>query len=196
MNRYADCSQLEESALSVDVRKHASKVVEMTAAIAAGDEEAFSRFHADYFDRLYRYLIVVHRGDETIARDSLQETLIRVVRHCRRFEDAETFWRWLAATDHGRKQSRYWNALKRFIRFSSFGPEHHDQSADPVADLIETGIRQLDPVDQGLVEGKYFERLSVVDLARKSGLSEKAVESRLHRARKFLKTFLTDKEEL
>ena len=40
--------------------------------MAAGDEEAFREFHAHYFDRLYRFLLVVARGQEHEAQEALK----------------------------------------------------------------------------------------------------------------------------
>src|SRR5688572_15684288 len=70
-------------------------IATLTERLAAGNEDAFRQFHAAYFDRLVRYLIVVTHGDEEAARDALQETFMRVVRHARRFDSEEAFWSWL-----------------------------------------------------------------------------------------------------
>jgi len=176
-----------------------SATARLTAGLAAGDEAAFREFHAAYFDRLLRYLLVILQGDEAGARDALQETLLRVVRHARRFETEAEFWGWLtvlarsAALDAGRKQSRYWAVLKRFM----FG-RGESETADPFAthrtalhESLEHALQKLDPVDRQLIEAKYFEQTSVAGLAAQSGLTEKAVESRLHRARQQLRSHLT-----
>jgi DNA-directed RNA polymerase specialized sigma24 family protein len=49
----------------------------------------------------------------------------------------------------------------------------------------------LDTTDRALIEGKYFRDLDVRTLAREFGLSEKAVESRLTRARRALRQTLS-----
>ena len=88
--------------------------------IAAGDEAAFREFHGRYLDRLYQFLLVVARGQETEAQEALQETLLRVVRHARAFDTEEALWDWLkvvarsAARDGGRKRHRYLALLSRF----------------------------------------------------------------------------------
>src|ERR1051325_3867078 len=85
------------------------KTADLTRRLAAGEEAAFREFHVAYFDRLLRYLLVVARGDEDAARDALQETFVRVVRHAKRFDCEDAFWSWLtllarsAAADGGRK---------------------------------------------------------------------------------------------
>jgi RNA polymerase sigma-70 factor (ECF subfamily) len=97
-----------------------SVVATLTRRMANGDEEAFREFHSAYFGRLFRYVLMLMRGDEQAALDVAQETLLRVVRHVRRFEDEAIFWDWLAClarsagADHGRRASRYRRLLEIF----------------------------------------------------------------------------------
>jgi len=50
----------------------ANSIQELTAKMKDGDEAAFSEFYERYCDRLFRYLIVLTRGDEDRSRDLLQ----------------------------------------------------------------------------------------------------------------------------
>ena len=63
----------------------ASGIAALTRRLATGDEAAFREFHGRYFDRLYRFLLVVTRGQEHAAQDALQETMLRVARYAREF---------------------------------------------------------------------------------------------------------------
>lgn len=96
----------------------------LTRSMARGDEEAFREFYDAYFDRLLRYLLVVTGGNETVARETLQLTLVRVVRHVKPFDAEDKFWSWLtvlarsARADESRKQRRYFAFLERFMRQS------------------------------------------------------------------------------
>lgn len=188
-----------EPAASFAAGASLSSVAILTTGIIEGDEAAFRRFHEAYHDRLFRYLLVLHHGDEATARDTLQETFLRVVRHCRRFEEEAAFWNWLtvlarsAARDAGRRQNRYWQAVRRF-----FGarPEP-DPAGRPGADadqrlarLLADGLVQLEPLDRQLTEGKYFEHRTVAELAAAHRLTAKAVESRLHRSRGLLRAHI------
>src|SRR5688572_20287637 len=84
----------------------------LTAQMKAGDEDAFRSFYDLYCDRLFRYLIVLCRGDEDLARDLLQTTMLKVVRSIRPFTNETEFWNWLAVIarnsffDHVRKSRR------------------------------------------------------------------------------------------
>jgi len=169
-------------------------VVLMTQGLAAGDEGAFREFHAVYFDRLYQFLLVVARGQEDQAQEALQQTLLRVLRYARPFESEEVFWSWLkalarsAARDAGRKQHRYWALLERFALFrraevqAPEGPEE-----DSLRATLEESLEELDPADRRLIEGKYLEGATVKELCAQTGLTEKAVESRLARLRRQLR---------
>jgi RNA polymerase sigma-70 factor (ECF subfamily) len=151
-------------------------------------------FHEAYFDRLYRFLLVLCQGRETDAREALQDTLCRVVRHARSFEDASVFWCWLmalarsAAADAGRKRHRYWKLLydyaQRWLPLQRLPPADLDQ---PLHDALLKCLQDLDAADRQLVEAKYFARRSTAELARETGLTERAVESRLFRLRGLLR---------
>src|SRR5436190_1528005 len=103
-------------------RESVSATAALTSGLAAHEEDAFRQFQAAYFDRLLRYHLVIAHGDEHAAQEALQETLLRVARHARRFDDAGTFWCWLtvlarsAAADSGRKRNRYWRLISSYAR--------------------------------------------------------------------------------
>jgi RNA polymerase sigma-70 factor (ECF subfamily) len=173
-----------------------SSISLLTRRMAAGDERAFREFHGEYFARLFRYLIVCARGDEEAAREALQETLVRVVRHVRCFHDEKAFWDWLtvlarsAAADGRRKRSRYGDLLARFARSSVAVPEPPINGA--IHEALERGLAELPPDDRALLFRKYEEGAGVRQIALDSGTSESAVESRLVRIRRQLRelTFL------
>jgi RNA polymerase sigma factor (sigma-70 family) len=175
-------------------------VAVLTRRLAAGDETAFREFHALYFDRLYYFLLVVTRGQEHAAQDALQETLLRVVRYAREFETEEAFWGWLkvvarnAARDGGRKQRRYLALLERF---SFDRAEPHDASPphddERLHAILHEALTEIDGADRALIEGKYLRGATVLELAQETGLTEKAVESRLLRLRRHLAERLREK---
>ena len=168
----------------------------MTGGMVAGKETAFARFHTLYFDRLFRYLLVVTGGDEQAALDGVQETLLRVVRHVRAFDSDEALWSWLtvlarsAARDGARRRKSYLNMVagyaKRFFGLETASPPVADVEGELRA-CLNASLEALEDRDRLLVEEKYFGGKSVKELAVEQGLSVKAVESRLLRARRALK---------
>jgi RNA polymerase sigma-70 factor (ECF subfamily) len=182
----------------VPAQNSAPDIATLTAHIRAGDEEAFRAFHQLYFDRLYQFLLLVTRGNEQEARDALQETLMRVVRYARKFDTEEALWSWLkvvarsAARDAGRKQHRYLNLLQKFALHSATqsppATDHHFLN-----DLLEESLAELSARDRDLIKAKYLDGATVRDLASDSGLTEKAVESLLLRARQRIREFILQK---
>ena len=175
-------------------------VESLTRRLAAGEETAFSEFHARYFDRLYQFLLVVSHGHEDEAKEALQQTFLRVVRYARVFNSEESFWCWLktvarsVARDAGRKQQRYWGLLKRFAVWT--GQAVPNSLVDPDnrlrAELDET-LTELAPEERLLLESKYIEGASVKELSSQTGLTEKAIDSRLVRLRRRVREDLLKK---
>jgi RNA polymerase sigma-70 factor (ECF subfamily) len=180
----------------VPANKSAPDIAALTAGIRAGNENAFREFHQLYFDRLYQFLLVVARGNEAEARDALQETLLRVVRYARKFDNEDAFWSWLkvvarnAARDAGRKQHRYLNLLQKFALHSE---THLPNSTPPLGDLLEESLEQLPASDRELIQAKYLHGATVKELAADRGLTEKAVESLLLRVRQRIREFIFQK---
>jgi RNA polymerase sigma-70 factor (ECF subfamily) len=165
----------------------------LTAALARGDEAAFHEFHRLYFDRLFRYLLVVGKGREEAVHEALQATFVRVARHVRRFDSEPAFWNWLALLarralmDEGRKQTRYRSMLGRFLQQRSAEPPASEEFEERLAQLLQIEIAALPPAEKSLIEGKYFNGEPIRVLADARQLTEKAMESRLLRIRRKLK---------
>jgi RNA polymerase sigma factor (sigma-70 family) len=165
-----------------------------TSRLASGNEAAWTEFHARYFDRLLRYMLVLNRGDEQASRDALQVAFTRIVRHMRQFDNENALWGWLAVVarscvvDESRRHSRYRALLERyalgFVRVPS------NPVDEPLPRLLETCLGELPDDDRALLAAKYHDRVSIADLATRANCSAKAIESRLARLRGALKTRL------
>lgn len=163
----------------------------LTRRLVAGEEAAWREFHASYFDRLLRYLLVVCRGDEHAARESLQAALVKVVRHVRRFDREEAWWSWLTVVarssviDGVRRQSRYRALLERYAGvFTAAAAESAD---DALPDLLDECLKALPARDRALLAAKYHDRQPTAEMANAADCSEKAIESRLARLRQRVK---------
>jgi len=170
-------------------------IAALTRRMAMGDESAYRTFYDAYFHRLSRYLLVVTTGDEDAAREAMQATLVRVVRHIKPFPNEAVFWSWLtvlarsALSDQARKRRRYLAFLDRFAQHA--GAQQSDsENGEADAQLLaflERGLEDLPGEERDLVERKYFTRQSVREIAGELRTSEKAIESRLVRIRRKLK---------
>ena len=175
-------------------------VGELTRRLAAHDEEAFREFHARYFDPLYQFLLVVARGQEDEAREALQETLLRVASRARAFDDEDAFWCWLkavarnAARDAGRKQRRHVALLgKLSLRWRIAERQAYDGTESRLQTMLRETLNELSSDERALVESKYLDGAATKELSSSTGLTEKAVESRLLRLRRHLRERLLKK---
>jgi RNA polymerase sigma-70 factor, ECF subfamily len=175
-------------------------VAALTRRMARGEELAYRTFYDAYFNRLFRYLLVVTAGDEDAAREALQAALVRVVRHIKVFPSEAVFWSWLtvlarsALSDQTRKRRRYLAFLDRFTwhaRAQQAAPVDPEAEAR-LGTLLESSLAGLPFDERRLLEAKYFEHRSVRQLAEELDLSEKAVDSRLVRIRQKLKLALVE----
>ena len=163
---------------------------ELTGAMADGDEPAFSVFYERYYDRLFRYLIVLTQGDEPLTRDLLQETLVKVVRAMKPFTEECQLWQWLKTIarntflDSIRKSSRLPDLIPLFEVDAAPGSapgEGEDQQT--LFEALEVCLAELSPPERDLVETCYIRNSSQQEAAAQRNTTAKAVESRLARVR-------------
>ena len=171
----------------------------LTRAIQRGDQAAFERIYRAIFAPLYRYLLVRSGGREQDSQEALQETLLRVARHMKRFDGPVDLWNWIRCIarniliDQGRKARRQPLSLRLVPEVDPI------QAPDEREDLLELTrhldhcLEKLDPAERSLVRGRYLEAKGHAALALEHGLSPKAVESRLARIRRKLKSLMIER---
>jgi RNA polymerase sigma-70 factor (ECF subfamily) len=187
-------STMIENLLPLPVQD-ANSIRELTAKMKDGDEAAFSAFYERYCDRLFRYLIVLTRGDEDRSRDLLQATLTKVVRSVRRFADERQFWNWLAAIarncfiDALRKGQRTVQVVPLLPEDAPAIPPAAPADDDaPLFDALEDCLAAMGAAERELIEAFYFKEGSHESVARERQTTPKAVESKLARVRQKLRT--------
>lgn len=157
---------------------------------------AYRMFHDTYVNRLLRYLLVSSAGNEDAAREALQRTFLRVVKHIRIFHDEAAFWSWLTVLarsslfDERRSRRRYLSFLDRFSHDAEPAPRAPVDAADSQAELsamLARAVAALPTDERELIEWKYTERQPVRAIAERLGVTEKTIESRLVRIRQKLK---------
>ncbi len=166
----------------------------LTRALREGDEAAWREFYAAYSARLLRYLLVVCGGDESAAREALQTTFLRCVRHIRVISTEAELWSWLtvlarsSAVDAVRRDRRYLRFLDRWFQSRIPSPAASIDAEVALETALSFELETLPSAERDLLERKYLDGDAVHVLAESFGTSEKAIESRLTRARQRLKS--------
>jgi RNA polymerase sigma-70 factor, ECF subfamily len=173
-------------------------VPELTAAIARGDEAAFRCFHDLYWKRAYAYLMALTKGDEALAADLAQTTMIRAARRLRPMKSEAAVWGWVRTVAHHAFIDEC-RARRRAPMFVAPTEIESDATADcpsegvPLLEALDAALQRLSVEERALVEAAYLQRKRRADLAVLLGVSIKAVESRLTRLRQKLRRAIVNR---
>ena len=173
---------------------------DLAARVAAGDQAAFDAFFREYFPRLYRFTLTRANNDPHLAEEIVQRTMCIVVRKMGVFRGEALLFTWLCQIcrnesvavfrerrietsaslpieDHPAVQA----ALESVVA-TDYRPESA-QRRDEIAHFVKTTLEHLPARYAMALEMKYVQGCSVAEIADRLGLSAKAAESVLSRAR-------------
>ena len=169
-------------------------LLDLTTALARGDDAAWAQFHREFGPRIFRQLLAATRGDHDLASEALQQTYLRIARHARPCAEEPMFLTWLrvvartALSDCRRRRQSFWAMLQRRRDEADENMEARDHAHESwLQAALDSALAQLDEPERALLAAKYFSGLDVRTVAAQLGVSEKAAESRLTRARAALR---------
>jgi RNA polymerase sigma-70 factor (ECF subfamily) len=152
-------------------------------------EVAFRAWYDRALPRVFGY-VLRRCGSSDLAEDVTQQAFVEAVRRPDHFRGEADPVTWLCAiarnklADHFRREER--DARRRLrVVVTEIAP-HGDQGVwdrRSRQQAIEEAIRTLPPLQRGAFVFRYLDDLSVREVARLIGKSEKATESLLARAR-------------
>ena len=153
------------------------------------DENEIRRIYDATIDELYGFVSRRCGGDRDLAQDVTQETWLRAVRAWPADGLPENPLAWLTTVarnllaNHFRR--RPLEALDDAITESL--ADNRSEGQEQRRSLVTRALARLPNLQLRLLEAFHFERQRVADIAAAHGLSERAVEGRLRRARKQLR---------
>ena len=169
----------------------------------AGQQAAFSALMQRYRDPVFR-LVRSHVGNDDDALDLVQDSFVAAFAAIDRYDGSRPFRHWINRI--ALNKCRDWGRRRAVRRFFSFALPI--EAADGVADqgvvgeaavddarALRSTIKALAGLPAGLKEPLILtavDGLSQAEAADILGISEKAVEVRVYRARKALQAVLPD----
>ncbi len=167
------------------------------AGPTGGTEERILAAYRETIDELYRYVSRHSCGDRALAEDVTQETWLRAVREWRRRGPPDRPLAWLITVARNLLASYY--RRRRPAPLESVSPAEVLAAADngraaesaEVSAVVCHALARLPAAQARLLEAFHFEDRRTSQLADAFGLSERAVEGRLRRARERLRRELT-----
>lgn len=174
----------------------------LVGRMLAGDEQAFEEFFNNYFPRLYRFALIKLNQDPDEAEEVVQETLCKAVSKLKTYRGEARLFSWLCtfcrheifSFYEGKKgPSRQVGFIEdtpgTWTAFHSPGGlvgESPEKALDrrETARMVHVTLDRIPSRYGYALKWKYFEGLSVKEVATRLGFSSKAAESLLTRARR------------
>ena len=177
----------------------------LVRALQGGDDRALNELMRKYQEPLFGF-ICRYTGDEETARDILQETFVRLYFGVRRFKPRAKFSTWLYSIamnlcrDHARSKQRKQSYATESLDVSDL--HRRVPSADRSPDADTAWREQLAMLEKAIEKLPHDLRTALLlfavqghsqsECAELLGISPKAVETRVYRARKILESRLRD----
>lgn len=169
--------------------------MEIAEEIRTCPEKGARRLIAEYGDRLYDTAFRLCQ-DESAARDLVNRTLWRAIERIGLFSGASSMYTWLYAI-----LVNFWRMnLRRkkrmdILLFQEEMPESPDERPDPAealaakadSEAIRSAVAQLPEYYRVVVVFRYFEDMSVPEIAKVLGIPEGTVKFRLHKAKNIMR---------
>lgn len=172
---------------------------ELVARIAAGENLALDTIMKRYQEQLYLFILrYVH--DEDLAYDLVQETFFRIYTRAASYKPAYRFTTWMyqialnLCRDHGRKQavrkffslsdSERGNVTKATMSYDARIQENYDTDTD-IIELQKEIAKLPHKLKAALILFSLKENSQAV-CSEILGISQKALEARVYRAKKIL----------
>jgi RNA polymerase sigma-70 factor, ECF subfamily len=148
-----------------------------------GDRAAWQRLFEWHFGGVYRYCLNLSAGEHSLAEDITQQAFVTAARRIEKFDfRGSTFRAWLIGIarrtymkHRSREVRRKWYEVLFFQAGRAQG--------SPPEDVSHEVLAQLPLRYREVLEAKYFEGLTVSQIAQMRGETVKATESVLARAR-------------
>ncbi len=170
-----------------------------------GDEEAYELLFEDFFGGLYRFALTRLDFDENLAQEVVQATMLTAIEKLDTFRGEAALFSWLCSvcrreiTAHFRRKKRSpvevqlientpeIRAVLDALAAGASGPEEVLRRKE-VGRLVHLTLDHLPPRYGRALEWKYFDGLPVKEIAARLGISPKAAESVMSRAREAFRT--------
>ena len=156
---------------------------DLVAAAGTGDQRAFDGLVGPHVDTAFRLAVTMLR-DRGEAEDAVQEATLKAWRAIGRLRPGSNVRAWFLTivANHCRSQlrSRWWSVV-RLPDTERVGGGGAEDLAIARTDLARA-LQRLSPEDRLAVYLRFYEDLSIEDVAAVSGTSVAAARSRVHRA--------------
>lgn len=156
-------------------------------------EEQLQRVCDATIDTLYAYVSRRCGGQRELAEDVTQETWLRAVSDWRRNGLPDNPIAWLTTVARNlllmhfrRRENLSLDEIASAEVLAAVERNEASESAE-IEGLVTEALKRLPPTEAQLLQSFHYDRFKMSQLAEKHGVSERAIEGRLRRARERLR---------
>ena len=172
--------------------------MEIAEEIKADPEKGARRLIAEYGDRLYDVAFRLCQSEDS-ACDLVSRTFVRAIERIALFSGGSTIYTWLYSilVNFWRMDLRSRNT--EIISFTDTIPDRPDDRPDPAealaakadAEAIREAVTHLPIHYRAVIIFRYFEDMTVPEIAAILKMPEGTVKFRLHKAKKMMRRILS-----
>ncbi len=155
-----------------------------------------SAFFDEFYPHVFRFIASAGGAPAADVDDLVQETLLNAWRSRDQFRGDASLVSWILAIAKNRLRMRRRSERARAALETALRAIDREEIPDDVvrsdeaAGAVRRALHALEPDQRDVLLRRYYQGLSVKTIAAALGETEKAVESRLHRAREALRALL------
>ncbi len=161
------------------------------------DKNVLENLYKEHFPRVYRTAFFV-TGDHQMAEDVAQEAFLKAFANLHKLQERQKFGSWISviASNHAVDLLRKNKKVFFTDNMETYGGEAHTDNPTECWDKKETSqevrdaLARLEPEEREIIVLKYFNELSIKEIASLIKAPSGTIKSRLFRARDKIRLLL------
>ena len=160
-----------------------------------GSVKAFDALYHLYSARLYNFVLKISKGDTYMAEEIVQRVFIKIWEDRSMLDTQKSFNAFICTIAKNMLMNEYKHQMVEFVYQEYILQINKDESSDGVDKIeyvflekyLNTLIEQLTPARREVYIMNRIDKLTVKEIAQRSGKSEKTIEKQLSEANEFIR---------
>lgn len=170
---------------------------QLISALKKGEERGFEEFVERYGDRLYRSLYFTVK-DEGTARDLVQDTFLKVIKHIHSFKGDSRLYTWVYRIAVNQMKDGLKKKQEEIVEIEKLQTGKSHVESDVLKNFqhhqVTECIKEIPQIYRQVMVLFYFEEMKIREIADVLGEKEGTVKSKLFRGKQALKEKLIERE--
>ena len=160
-----------------------------------GSVKAFDALYQLYSARLYNFVLKISKGDTYMAEEIVQRVFIKIWEDRSMLDTQKSFNAFICTIAKNMLMNEYKHQMVEFV-YQEYILQINEEGSSDGVDKIEyvflekylnTLIEQLTPARREVYIMNRIDKLTVKEIAQRSGKSEKTIEKQLSEANEFIR---------